>query len=65
MTLQPLTVGARRYSIHSLAALPPRLPYCVRVLAENVLRHVGRNAVNAADVDRIVDAVERLARPAT
>jgi len=49
--------GTRGYSLAAAAgdgAALARLPYCVRVLAENVLRHLGRNGVAEADLARLL-----------
>lgn len=56
-----LSVNAEEYEYFSLAALPAlgfesvdRLPLCLRVLAENILRHIGHNDVEAADLQRLL-----------
>jgi aconitate hydratase len=53
-----LSVGGRTYEIFRLDALQPafdvaRLPYSLRVLLENVLRHEDGDTVTAADVEAI------------
>jgi aconitate hydratase len=59
-----------RHRFHRVDA-PPRSPYCLRILAENVLRHVGHNGVTAADLARVLawspstrDAIEVPFHPA-
>jgi aconitate hydratase len=53
---QTLTVGGRRYTIYSLERLEAaglavqRLPYSLKVLLENLLRHEDGKAVDADDV---------------
>jgi aconitate hydratase len=49
-----LRVGDRSYTVHRLDALGDevrRLPYSLKVLLENMLRHEGGASVTAADVD--------------
>jgi aconitate hydratase len=60
-TLRRLDAGLARMSYFSLAAAPgatperiASLPFCLRVLAENVLRHVGHNGVTEADLAAIL-----------
>ncbi|MBC5764550.1 aconitate hydratase AcnA [Ramlibacter albus] len=57
--LQPVgTTGLRGYSLAAAAggeAAVARLPYCLRVLAENVLRHIGTNGVTQDDFARLVN----------
>ncbi|NML44441.1 aconitate hydratase AcnA [Ramlibacter sp. G-1-2-2] len=54
--LRPVPVpGQQVVQGYSLAAAAPgvaldRLPYCVRVLAENVLRHIGQNGLTSDDL---------------
>jgi aconitate hydratase len=50
-----LTVGERRYQIHRLSALSTqfdieRLPYSIKILLENLLRHEGEGGVTAEDI---------------
>jgi aconitate hydratase len=47
-----LKVGGREYQIFRLDAVPgtARLPYCLKVLLENMLRHEDDLTVNAADI---------------
>ncbi|MES2184090.1 MAG: aconitate hydratase AcnA [Pseudomonadota bacterium] len=54
-TVKLPTSGAHLYSLRSVvdSARLSRLPYCLRVLAENVLRHIGHNDVAQADLDRL------------
>ena len=53
---QTLTVGGRRYAIYSLERLEAaglavqRLPYSLKILLENLLRHEDGKAVDADDV---------------
>ncbi|MBV6307217.1 aconitate hydratase AcnA [Candidimonas humi] len=56
-----LAVGDQSYQFYSLPALQQagrvdlaRLPYCLRVLAENVLRNIGRNDVANTDLQRLL-----------
>ncbi len=53
-----LEVGGERYEIHRLDALQAsydvaRLPYSLKVLLENLLRHEDGQAVTAADVEKV------------
>lgn len=54
----PVHSGTHIYSIASATAggaeAIARLPYCLRVLAENVLRHIGTNDVEEADFCRLL-----------
>ena len=54
-----LKVGARSYEIHSLAALPrdkvARLPYSLKILAENLLRFEDGVNVTRADIEALLD----------
>ncbi|MHC5011027.1 MAG: aconitate hydratase AcnA [Planctomycetota bacterium] len=58
-TRTTLEVGDRRYTIHSLPALQAHgfdvdhLPYCHRILLENLLRHEDGRAVTAADIEAL------------
>ena len=47
--------GANFYSLRSVvdSTTLSRLPFCLRVLAENVMRHIGHNDVAQADLDRL------------
>jgi aconitate hydratase len=54
----PLEVGGREYEIFRLSALAERfelarLPYSLRVLLENLLRHEGSGTVSAEDVEAL------------
>ncbi|HWH45863.1 MAG TPA: aconitase family protein, partial [Thermoleophilaceae bacterium] len=53
-----LQVGGERYEIHRLDALQAsfdvaRLPYSLKVLLENLLRHEDGHAVSAADIENV------------
>ena len=53
-----MTVADRPYRIRRLSALAGlgdigRLPYCVKVLLENVLRHEDGETVTAADIEAL------------
>jgi aconitate hydratase len=54
-----LPVGDRTYEVHALAALEAqgfalgRLPYTIRILLENLLRHEDGVSVTAADVEAV------------
>ncbi len=54
-----LQVGSRSYQIHSLAALPrakvDRLPYCLKILLENLLRYEDGVNVTRADVEALLE----------
>jgi aconitate hydratase len=57
-TSSTLRSGGREYEFHSLAALekagvgkPSRLPYSMKVLLENLLRHEDGRAVSAEDIE--------------
>ncbi len=56
----PLSVGPRTYQIHSLAALAARghdvarLPFALRILLENLLRHEDGESVRAADIEALL-----------
>ena len=58
-TRTTLAVGERRYSISKLPALESqgfdvsRLPYCTRILLENLLRREDGRTVTAADIEAI------------
>jgi aconitate hydratase A / 2-methylisocitrate dehydratase len=60
MTLTTFKASGKTYAFHDLrtalgdAALR-RLPYVARVLAENILRHIGRPGVTRAQLDALVD----------
>jgi aconitate hydratase len=63
-----LKVGKREFEIYRLAALekaglsPARLPFSLRILLENLLRHENGGAVKEADV-RTLCAWDRMAEP--
>ena len=53
-----LTVGSRTYEIHRIAALADRfdvarLPYSIKVILENLLRHEDGVAVTAGDIEAV------------
>jgi aconitate hydratase len=52
-----LRVGDRQYEIYSVNALPnvSRLPYSIKVLLENLLRHEDGRTVTAADIEFVAD----------
>jgi len=57
-----LTAGSQTYAIHSLPKLAAagfgqveRLPYVVRILLENLLRHVGTEFATTADVETLAN----------
>jgi aconitate hydratase len=52
-----LTVGNRQFQIFRLAAVPgaDRLPYGIKVLLENLLRHEDGRRVSAEDVQAVAD----------
>jgi aconitate hydratase len=57
-TRDTLRVGKRSYEIHSLAALRPRfdvdrLPYALKILLENLLRHEDGGNVTRADIEAL------------
>src|SRR6187401_1066650 len=58
-TRQPLSVGDRTVYFHSLPALQSRfpevarLPYSLRILLENLLRHEDGRFVKAADIEAL------------
>ena len=58
--LSTLSVGDRRYSIYRLDALEKagigpisRIPYSIKVLLENLLRHEDNNTVKASDIEYV------------
>src|ERR1700693_4170109 len=59
-TAATLAVGDESYRIHRLAALAgagldaSRLPYSLKILLENLLRHEDGTAVGAQDVEAVV-----------
>jgi aconitate hydratase len=61
-----LAVGARSYQVFRLDALPgaSRLPYALKVLLENMLRHEDGVSVNPADIEALV-AWDAAAEPDT
>lgn len=56
-----LDVGDRRFEIFRLAAVPgaDRLPYSIKVVLENLLRHEDGVRVSAADVEKVARWGER------
>ncbi len=61
-----LSVGGRTYQIHRLDALPgtDRLPYSLKVLLENMIRHEDGISVKPADIEALA-AWEADAQPST
>src|SRR5262245_56172058 len=60
MTLATFKASGKTYALHDVRdAIGDeafrRLPYVARVLAENILRHVGRPGVSRAQLDALVD----------
>ncbi|HEV7536765.1 MAG TPA: aconitase family protein, partial [Acidimicrobiia bacterium] len=58
----PITVGDRRYEIFRLAALEDsygvsRLPYSLKILLENLLRHEDGVTVTAADIEGLAAGI--------
>ncbi len=56
-----ITVGARTLKVHRLDSLAGRydiehLPFCLKVLLENLLRHEDGVHVHAADVEAVASA---------
>src|SRR5574337_2089326 len=56
-----LQVGARTYTYYSLKALEPaysmaRLPYSIKVLLENLLRHEDGQSTTPADIEAVAGA---------
>src|ERR1700752_3386159 len=56
-----LAVGDRTFNVHRLDALPGRfdvehLPFCLKVLLENLLRHEDGVHVHASDVEAVANA---------
>ncbi|HEY8521351.1 MAG TPA: aconitate hydratase AcnA [Gammaproteobacteria bacterium] len=55
---QSLAVGGARYRIHKLDALGPRveqLPYTLKILLENLLRHEDGENITADDIEALVN----------
>src|SRR5690606_34492481 len=55
---QKLTVGGTSYRIHRLQALGPRvdeLPYTIKILLENLLRHEDGANITADDINALAD----------
>ncbi|WP_432514918.1 aconitate hydratase AcnA [Kineococcus sp. SYSU DK001] len=54
-TIGELVVGGEHHRIHRLAGLaPPDLPYSLRIVLENVLRHEDGDRVDAAQVEALL-----------
>src|SRR3984957_183775 len=56
-----ISVGGRDFNVHRLDALAgrydiERLPYCLKVLLENLLRHEDGTSVHASDVEAVAGA---------
>src|SRR5262249_54819166 len=72
-TFSSFSVAARTYAFHDVrraigASTYARMPYVARVLAENVLRHIGRPGVTREQFDAIADpriAPDTIALPLT
>jgi aconitate hydratase len=65
-TRSEIKVGERRFEIHRLGALDnqvdiSRLPYSMKVLLENLLRHEDGNNVRAADIEALAGWADRQA----
>ena len=57
-TLNTLVSGGRKVSFYDLNKLPGnpgRLPYCLRILLENLLRNEDGRAVNARDIEMLLN----------
>jgi aconitate hydratase len=55
-TAGTLTVGDAVYSVHRIADVaPPRLPYSIRILLENLLRHEDGERVTGDQVQALLD----------
>ena len=59
-TFSSFSVAARTYAFHDVrqaigASTYARMPYVARVLAENILRNLGRPGVTRAQLDALVD----------
>ena len=54
-----LTVGDKEYRIYALSALETagfqtsRIPYCIRILLENLLRYEDGRAVKRSDIEYV------------
>ena len=60
MSLSTFTAASRRYSFHDVGAalgrdVYARMPYVARVLAENILRHIGRPGVDVSLLNAFAD----------
>ena len=55
-TLDTLTSGGRDFRFHRLTAIPgtERLPFAIRILLENLLRHEDGETVRPADIEALV-----------
>ncbi len=57
-TLEQLTVNAKQYHIHSLASLgdkAKRLPFSLKILLENLLRHEDGENITVDDIQALLD----------
>ncbi|WP_105189370.1 aconitate hydratase AcnA [Pseudoalteromonas sp. T1lg48] len=57
-TLAQLTVNAKQYHIHSLCPLgdkAKRLPFSLKILLENLLRHEDGESINKDDIQALLD----------
>jgi aconitate hydratase A / 2-methylisocitrate dehydratase len=60
-TRSTISVGDRTFKVHRLGALPSRfgverMPYCLKVLLENLLRHEDGSHVGTADIEAVAVA---------
>src|ERR1700689_993650 len=63
-TRSPLAVGDRSFAIHRLGALDDtfdvaRLPYSMKIVLENLLRHEDGRHVHAADIEAVASWASR------
>ena len=57
-TRDTLLSGGKKYNIYNLNRLPgdtSRLPYCLRILLENLLRNEDGKAVTGGDIDKLLN----------
>ncbi len=64
-TLDTLAVGGRHYRYHRIPALAgtERLPFSIRILLENLLRHEDGEIVRPADIEALIRWDPRQAQP--
>ena len=61
-TRDSLAVNGRNYAFHNLQALPgPALPYSLKILLENLLRHEDGSSVTRDDIQALLDWQPRAA----